>query len=144
AEPVADISPADLDAARAAVAELKVRFGPEYVAQYGWAAHELGDKSRVGLHLIEGHLDMTRWRPYAGMANHAVHAGARALSFDLGSAPREHWPPIGASDQGLTDPGQNACLALLWASAALLSHQGSVQSIANLRAPVDGDRLGHG
>jgi hypothetical protein len=97
------------------------KYGKSYLGDWGWAAKQL-DMEAPTFHDIEKAVKMGHLRPYYQMANHAVHAGSKGLYFDLGAeASRGSILLAGASNTGLSDPGQRAAISLHQATAALLA-----------------------
>lgn len=118
--PLADELPEDAELAELGdvVKELIGRFGRDYRNRFGWAASVLG-MHNPGLRDLEGHLEVSHWRPWVDMANHAVHAGARASHWDLGM-PDENGPVSFPTGFGLASPGQATTLSLQLSSRAFL------------------------
>jgi len=114
------LSDLERDRTEAQVQLLARKYGKSYLGDWGWAAKQL-DMDMPTFHDIEKAVNMGHLRPYYQMANHAVHAGSKGLYFDLGAeASRGSVLLAGASNTGLSDPGQGAAIALHQATAALL------------------------
>jgi hypothetical protein len=114
------LSDEERDRAEAQVEVLARRYGKSYLGDWGWAANQLHNPSPT-FPDIEKAVNMGHLRPYYQMANHAVHAGSKGLYFDLGAeASGGSVLLAGASNTGLSDPGQGAAIALHQATAALL------------------------
>lgn len=116
-EPLAETEKEDL---KREINVLSQKYGRSYLREWGWAALPLGKKSPT-FPDIEDAVSMGHLRPYFHMANYAVHAGSKGLFFDLGAeASRGSVYLSGASNTGLSDPGQGAAIALLQTTAALV------------------------
>jgi hypothetical protein len=108
---------AELATARA---ELLNEFGPDFDAQYGWAAHLLG--RRPSFRAIEQAADMAHYRPYYRMASHPTHAGPKALDFDIGLIrPPAGMMLAGPTNAGLAGPGHRMCISLSQVTISLLN-----------------------
>jgi hypothetical protein len=104
-----------------AVDALVRRFGPGYEEEWGWAASTLGHRN-VKFAQIEAAVEMSHRRPEFQMANHPVHAGSRALYFDLGAeASRGVIWLAGQSNTGLGEPGGSTAIALSQITGTLLT-----------------------
>jgi hypothetical protein len=108
----------EMDELATARAKLLNEFGPDFDAQYGWAAHVLG--KRPTLRAIEEATDMAHYRPYYRMASHPTHAGPKALDHDLGLIRPEVVMLAGPSNAGLADPGHGMCISLSQLTISLL------------------------
>jgi hypothetical protein len=84
------IEPSTLQALQAERDRLVGLYGPVFETGFGWAAHALGKRDRVGLEAIEAAMDLVHIRPYYRMASHGVHAAPKGMFFSM-SQPR--WPP---------------------------------------------------
>jgi hypothetical protein len=98
---------------------LRDEFGRAYTEPYGWAATAFGRAPRF--REIEESVEFSKWRPYYRMASHTVHAGPKALRFDLGLLDRTNMMLAGPSNAGLTDPGHSMCISLGQVTVALLT-----------------------
>ena len=114
------LSDLERERTEARVQMLARKYGKGYLGDWGWAANQLNRASPT-FPDIEKAVNMGHLRPYYQMANHAIHAGSKGLYFDLGAeASRGSVLLVGASNTGLSDPGQGAAIALHQATAALL------------------------
>ena len=98
------------------------KYGKEFGAPYGWAAGYVNvPKGRRGPRL--GELEAAAGRavmsPFYKLASYNVHAGPHALYFRLGLL-GETGLLAGASNAGLTEPGQNTAFSLTLISILLV------------------------
>jgi hypothetical protein len=113
---------------------LRERFGPAFCKDYGWAATALGGV-RATFAAIEAKVSLDHWRPYYRMASHAVHGGPKGLFFNIGMpAAGERSLMTGASNAGLSDPGQGAALSLLQITSATLTHRPTMEDLIVVKA----------
>jgi hypothetical protein len=99
--------------------ELCKAFGHKYGEDYGWAAQTFG--FAPNFRQIEDDVDLAKWRPYYRWASHSIHAGPKALRFDLGMLDPDALMLAGPSNAGLADPGHSMCISLGQITTALLS-----------------------
>ena len=97
--------------------ELKGRFGGVFATDYGWAAKALEDHGkdhggRPRLEQMAEIVGMDHLRPYYTLANHSIHAGSKAIAFDLGVMDGADLILSGPSNYGLADPGGCTAIAL--------------------------------
>ena len=73
-------------------AELKDKYGKNYVKDYGWAwpiFPKKKSKDRVNFAEIEKKVNFDQWRPYFGLASQRVHASPKDILS--GTDPRHYW-----------------------------------------------------
>jgi len=86
------------------------KFGKEFGSQYGWASHHLKMKKPT-FSDIERAVGVSSMRSFYKMASYNVHATAQGMFFKLGLMDSSG-VIAGASNAGLTDPGQNTAVTL--------------------------------
>lgn len=113
------VDPNELAALNQRVAELVSRLGPPFETTYGWAAGAL-DNTRPSFADIERGTNVGHWRPYYKLASHNVHSNPKGLFFKLGLVDKSGSILLaGASNFGLSLPGQSAAISLLQVCAAV-------------------------
>lgn len=120
------------ESVRRARNEVVRRFGAGYESDYGWAVGVLGKKP--DLPDLEAANELSRWRPYVRMAEHAIHAGSRSLFWDIGMPEEMGAGPIGPTNMGLADPGQNTALTLQLATLAYLLSRTELEALVDAQA----------
>ena len=109
-DPLTDAELKDLEAN---VAALKMRFGPDYLQPYGWAAEKLQMLGkRVTFAQIEAAADLGHFRPYYRLASHSVHADPKGAFFRLGLLEQSQVLLAGPSTFGLAEAGQDTAISL--------------------------------
>jgi hypothetical protein len=96
--------------------QLKSEYGGEFATDYGWAAPALKQEGidtggRTGLSQIAQSVGLDHLWPYYTLANHSVHAGSKAITFNLGLMDGPNRILSGPSNYGLTDPA--SCTAVM-------------------------------
>lgn len=94
-------------------------YGKEFSGPYGWAVDYVPKgRGRIGLGDLEAAAGRSAMASHYKLASHNVHAGPHALFFRLGLM-GEFGLLSGASNAGLTEPGQNAAASLVFISNLL-------------------------
>lgn len=122
---------ARFDAARNGVL---ARFGPSFDGHYGWAAHI--NKKDGKPHRTFGDLEestLPHLRPYYQFASHNVHAKSKGVLLRLGLTNESELLLSGASNVGLSDPGQNAALFLAQITTAMALLQSTFETITTMK-----------
>ena len=90
------------------------RFGKNFGAEYGWAAHHLNakEKEHVTFARLEEEAGNAMMRSPYKMASYNVHASPKGVYFKLGSLKGSPVLLAGMSNAGLTEPAQNAAVSL--------------------------------
>lgn len=125
--------PAEVKSLQEQREKLLQRFGEDYRHAHGWAAKALGNRKPT-LKDIEAAVKLDHLRPFYGMANHGIHAGARGLFFNLGLQPNDRLPIAGASNGGLADPGHATAISLVQVWAQMVTRTSRTEDIIVLRA----------
>lgn len=123
---------------------LRADFGTCYHRENGWALAAFGRKCspdhdadrgcRVTIKEIELGVDLEHWRPAYRMASHSVHAGPRAIHWNLETGDTSELILVGPSDGGLYEPIVMATKSLLHATTALVLYRPSYVLVASLQA----------
>ena len=96
------------------------RYGKDFRGPYGWAAGFVNKGSgRIGLAELEAAAGRSLMASHYKLASHNVHAGPQALFFRLGLM-GESGLLAGASNAGLTEPGQNTAITFTLISVLLV------------------------
>jgi hypothetical protein len=94
-------------------------YGKEFSGPYGWAAGYVQKGRRgIGLGELEAAAGRSAMASHYKFASHNVHAGPHALFFRLGLMDESGFL-AGASNAGLTEPGQNTAVSLAFVSILL-------------------------
>lgn len=95
------------------------KHGPPFKESYGWAARDFGRVPKFAD--LEKDAGLAAWRPFYRLARNPVHANPKALRHRLGvMAGAAPCLPLGPSNYGLADPGQNTGLSLAKATSVLM------------------------
>ena len=119
--------------------ELKMKYGPEFSNNYGWASPVLLTKKgkpnfKPNYSMLEKDVNLNHLKPYYKMASHAVHAHSKGILFNLSYHPEEKLIPSGSSIFGLADPGQLAAISLIQTNTVLLISKPTVTRMVYLKA----------
>jgi hypothetical protein len=124
------IDPAEFAEVKKAYEAAVKKYGPEFNASYGWAARDLGSKKAPKFEDVTKGAGFAHWRPLYRLASHPVHANPKSVKHRLGiieGGPR--CLPVGPTNYGLADPGQNTGLSLLQTTAVLIGHAPTVERL---------------
>lgn len=96
---------------------LKSKYEGVFATNYGWAAEALEERGidhggRPRLHQIAEVVGLDHLRPYYRLSNYSIHAGAKAIKFNLGLVEETDRILSGPSNYGLADPASCTALAL--------------------------------
>lgn len=96
-------------------------YGKEFGGPYGWASGYVpkSSRGRIGLGDIEAAAGRAAMASHYRLASYNVHAGPHALFFRLGLMSDEPGLLAGASNAGLTEPGQNTAVSFFFISILL-------------------------
>lgn len=97
------------------------KHGSDFKDPYGWAAWDLKLKRRVTFEDVARDAGFAHWRPLYRLASHPVHANPKSVKWRLGvmeGGPR--CLPVGPSNYGLADPGQNTGLSIAQVTALVI------------------------
>lgn len=112
------------------------KYGKEFSGPYGWAAGYVQKGKRgIGLKEIEMAAQQSAMASYYKLASHNVHAGPHALFFRLGLM-GESGLLAGASNAGLTEPGQNAAYTLTSISILLAKDCADLDTITMMKIMI--------
>ena len=108
---------------------LAEKYGPRYWDRYGWAHAtvvradpQFHKKGQVTFGDLERFCELRHFRPHYRFASHKVHAGAQGDYESLGVIRGRRLNLVGASNTGLSDPGQNTCISLVQVITCVLTH----------------------
>jgi hypothetical protein len=108
-------------------------YGKEFSAPYGWAAGYVSKGARqLGLGDLESAAGRSGLASHYKLASYNVHAGPHALFFRLGLM-GEPKLLAGASNAGLTEPGQNTAVSLSLISVLLLNDNPNLDDIMTMK-----------
>ncbi|MGQ0722051.1 MAG: DUF5677 domain-containing protein [Candidatus Eiseniibacteriota bacterium] len=124
------LPPEDVEEIRADRERILVRYGKEFDKPYGWAAELLPGKTT--LKELEEVAGLQGWRPYYRMASDGVHAGPKAIAWNLGLEMDAAGLLAGPSNVGLADPAYNAIWSLRDVTASLLSQRQDFDGLVQL------------
>lgn len=101
--------------------QLIMRYGKDFIEDYGWASGVL-NKKRPTFRDIEEHVGLDYLRPYYKLSSHNIHANPKGIFFKLGL--KQKGTDIllaGPSILGLADPGHGTALSLVQITVTLLN-----------------------
>lgn len=109
-------------------------YDKEFGGPYGWAAGYVpkGPRGRIGLGEIEAAAGRAAMASHYKLASYNVHAGPHALFFRLGLLGEPGFL-AGASNAGLTEPGQNTAVSLTLASIFLVGDSINLDNLATMK-----------
>lgn len=111
-------------------------YGKSFREHYGWADGYVPRRSgRLGLGELEAAAERTMMASHYNLASHNVHAGPQALFFRLGLMD-ETSLLAGASNAGLTEPGQNTAVSLASTSIMLVRDCVNVETVITMKMLV--------
>lgn len=124
------IDPAEFAEVKKACEAAVKKYGPEFNGSYGWAARDLGLKKAPKFEDVTKGAGFAHWRPLYRLASHPVHANPKSVKYRLGmidGGPR--CLPVGPTNYGLADPGQNTGLSLLQTTSVLIGHAPTLERL---------------
>jgi uncharacterized protein DUF5677 len=110
-------------------------FGKPFGSIYGWAAHHL-KRSKPTFSDLEEAAGRAQTRPYYKMASYNVHASPRGIYDRLGYD-AQRMIIAGATNAGLTEPGQNTAFSLTLITHFLYREPHTMPDLISLRMLAD-------
>lgn len=107
------------------------KFGPEFKSPYGWASDYIGKKKPI-LHDLETAAGRAAMHSYK-FASLNVHASSRGTFYTLGLLDGQTGQLAGASNVGLSEPGQNTAITLTQVTGLLVRPKARIEEILGLR-----------
>jgi Family of unknown function (DUF5677) len=99
------------------------RFDKSFGDYYGWAVPLFPAKTHITFEKLEDLAGLGHMRPWYDWATHlGVHASSRGMRLNLITRGDVTTPLAGATNIGLSDPGQEALISLLQVTTSLLVH----------------------
>jgi hypothetical protein len=136
------LSTEEIEEMEATVDDLCRSYGPLFKKRYGWSAQQFGHAP--AFREIEEAVDLAHLRSYYRMASHPIHAGPKAITFDIGLMDDARVMLAGPSNAGLADPGHAMCISLSQVTTAFLNQTPGVRHIITLRVLLElADRAGN-
>lgn len=127
-------SPEELARADEIEASLVKRFGKGFKSDYGWAASITGI-GRPTFTDLEQQAGLAYLRPYYKLACDDIHAGARAIKFNIGVAGEmSDFILAGPTDAGMSYPGQNTAISLMQVNVSIVSRPPKTEDVVILGA----------
>lgn len=114
------IAPEELAAVKSAYEAALLKHGSDFGGSYGWASLDLKIRKPSFVDIEKG-AGFEHFRPFYRLASHPVHANPKAVKFRLGMLEGTNVLPVGPTNYGLADPGQNTGLSLSHATAPLIA-----------------------
>jgi hypothetical protein len=114
------ISTEELAEVKRAYDSALMKYGDGFGTSYGWAASDLQIRKPTFADIEKG-AGFEHFRPFYRLASHPVHANSKAVKFRLGMLEGTNALPVGPTNYGLADPGQNTGLSLSHVTAALIT-----------------------
>jgi len=114
------------------------RFGPSFANENGWAVEALRrlepDSKQTNFEAIERCAGIGHMRPYYRMACQQVHGGPKGAAFTLSLIRGIRINNVGASNAGLAEPGQGACISLVQLLTTLSAHKPDLDRLIAIKA----------
>lgn len=110
------------------------RFGKEFRLPYGWAAGFVPKNRRgvIGLAELEAAAGRSALASHYKLASHNVHAGPHALFFRLGLID-DSALLAGASNAGLSEPGQNTAVSLALITILTVADKSTLDGVVAMK-----------
>lgn len=113
--------------------ELRLKYGKDFLNDFGWAAPAVGDGGRRFAE-IEAATNLGHLRPYYRVASHAIHANSRGSFVDIGlAADSEDTLLAGPSTAGFSDPAISACISLFDCTCQFLEEEPDLDEVLAIR-----------
>ncbi|MEI2396754.1 MULTISPECIES: DUF5677 domain-containing protein [Paenibacillus] len=96
------------------------KYGADFDKPFGWTMKVLNKKDR-NFKGLEENIELDHLRPYYKLACNYIHLGPKASSFSLGIIEGSKVISAGATNYGLANPAQNACLSLTQITTCFLT-----------------------
>ncbi len=107
------------------------KYGKSFERDYGWAAKHISPSNSFSD--LAAAANKSNMKSYYRMASQNIHAGVKGITHRLGNLHPSSFTPVGASNAGLEEPGQNVSLTFaVITSVALQIKMGSEDSIDRL------------
>lgn len=114
------------------------KHGPEFAGPYGWAEGFIPNgRKRLSLGDLERAVGRSFMGSHYKLASYNVHAGPHALFFRLGLIENESVLLAGASNAGLSEPGQNAAVTLALITMLLIVDEPDFDGLVSLHMLED-------
>jgi hypothetical protein len=112
-------------------------YGKRFDDDYGWAHHFLPSKKggRASFARIEESISFAHIRPLYKLACQQVHAGPKGILFSISHDPMEV-VPLGPSQSGLADPGQNVGITLSQMTSILPAFSPSIDDAVAVKVQL--------
>ncbi|HEY1612095.1 MAG TPA: DUF5677 domain-containing protein [Rhizomicrobium sp.] len=110
-------------------------YGKEFASTYGWAAHHLKRKKPIFPDL-EAAADRAQMRSYYKMASYNVHASPKGIFFRHSTLEPTMNIIAGASNVGLSEPGQNTAFTLTLITGLLYGPRYTFVDVISLKAMI--------
>ncbi|HEY1933755.1 MAG TPA: hypothetical protein VGG99_17215 [Acetobacteraceae bacterium] len=109
------------------------KYGRNFGGPYGWAdGYVPKGKRQIGLGDLEAAAGRSAFSSHYKLASYNVHAGPHALFFRLGLMDESGFL-AGASNAGLSEPGQNTALSLTLISVLLVGTQPNLDNVVSMK-----------
>jgi hypothetical protein len=113
----------DVDTVHARRDEALKRFDKSFGTYYGWAVPLFPPKEHLTFEKLEDLAGLGHLRPWYDWATHiGVHASSRGVRLNLITRGDITTPLAGATNIGLSDPGQEALISLLQVTTSMMVH----------------------
>lgn len=116
--------------------QARAKYGKEFLSAYGWAGAFMSNKEPKFSHL-EIAAQQTAMRSFYRMASHPVHAGPKAITFQLGVLGNRSTILAGASNAGFADPSERTAVSLVQLTMLLMDPSEVLDDLVALWCLVD-------
>lgn len=127
----AEISDPDMFNLKKEYNNLISKYGSDYRSDYGWAANIL---KKPSFRDIEKSVNLDFSRPHYKEASTNIHGNASGVLNRLGLRPEDNALLAGASNIGLSNPGQSTVIFLTHSLKVLLAYNTNLDCLATLKA----------
>ncbi len=91
--------------------ELENIYTKRFCLPYGWTCGVFNTE-KLSFNRIVDDIEFELWKPYYKMACNSVHAGPKALFYNIGLSERQDILLVGPTNIGFIDPAQLTCISL--------------------------------
>lgn len=101
--------------------ELESKYTIRFGYSYGWTCNVF-DTGKLTFNRIVDDIGFELWKPYYKMACNSVHAGPKALFYNIGLSERQDILLVGPTNIGFVDPAQLTSISLVQITTFLVKN----------------------